>query len=121
MILIGLDGYLSCAWARPAPTARHNSDSAKIPSRLIGASRFCEHDGSRAPAAMLEPGRRKVFHASDTFLAAMSRRMRGNFRMLRRTTALLFGAALIAALGGCADTGPPPGQPSFYIDLATTE
>ena len=25
------------------------------------------------------------------------------------------------ALGGCADTGPPPGQPSFYIDLATTD
>jgi len=22
---------------------------------------------------------------------------------------------------GCADTGPPPGQPSFYIDLATTD
>ena len=41
--------------------------------------------------------------------------------MLRRTTALLLGGALIAALGGCADTGPPPGQPSFYIDLATTD
>ena len=41
--------------------------------------------------------------------------------MLRRTTALLFGGALIAALGGCADNGPPPGQPSFYIDLATTD
>ena len=27
----------------------------------------------------------------------------------------------IAALGGCADNGPPPGQPSFYIDLATTD
>ena len=38
--------------------------------------------------------------------------------MLRLTTALLLGGALMAALGGCADTGPPPGQPSFYIDLA---
>src|ERR1700692_4080557 len=121
MILIGFEGYLSCAWAKPAPAARHTSDSAKIPNRLIGSSRFCERDGSRAPAAMLEPGRRKVFHASDTFLTAMSRRMRGNSRMLRRTTGLLFGGAFIAALGGCADTGPPPGQPSFYIDLATTD
>src|SRR5258708_31632893 len=72
---------------------------------------------------MLEPGRLKVFHASDTFLAAMSRGMRGNSRMLRPATAMLLGGALIgiAALGGCADTGPPPGQPSFYIDLATTD
>ena len=50
---------------------------------------------------MLEPGRRKVFHASDTFLTAMSRRMRGNSAMLRGATALLLGGALIgiAALG----------------------
>ena len=43
--------------------------------------------------------------------------------MLRVATAALFGGALIgiAALGGCADNGPPPGQPSFYIDLATTD
>jgi uncharacterized protein YkwD len=41
--------------------------------------------------------------------------------MDRPSTALLFGGALMAALGGCADTGPPPGQPSFYIDLATTD
>ena len=36
---------------------------------------------------------------------------------------MLLGGALIgiAALGGCADSGPPPGQPSFYIDLATTD
>src|SRR5580704_11303 len=123
MILIGLEGYLSCACAKPAPAARHTSDNAKIPSRLIGSSRFYERDGSRGPAAMLEPGRRKIFHASDTFLTAMSRRMRGNSRMLRPSTALLLGGALIAiaALGGCADSGPPPGQPSFYIDLATTD
>src|SRR5450631_4046068 len=121
MILMGFDGYLSCAWAKPALAAKHTSDSARTLNRLIGSSRICERDGSRAPAAMLEPGSRKVFHASDTFLAAMSRRMRGNSRMLRRTTALLLGGALIAALGGCADTGPPPGQPSFYIDLATTD
>src|ERR1700731_2312429 len=123
MILIGLEGYLSCAWAKPPPAARHNSDSARIPSRLIGSSRFCECDGSRAPAAMLEPGWRKVFHASDTFLAAMSRRMRGNSRMLRGARAALLGGAFIgiAALGGCADTGPPPGQPSVYIDLATSD
>ena len=43
--------------------------------------------------------------------------------MLRGVTAALLGGTLvgIAALGGCADTGPPPGQPSFYIDLATTD
>jgi uncharacterized protein YkwD len=43
--------------------------------------------------------------------------------MLRGATAALFGGALIgmAALSGCADNGPPPGQPSFYIDLATTD
>ena len=43
--------------------------------------------------------------------------------MLRGATALLVCGALIgiAALGGCADSGPPPGQPSFYIDLATTD
>ena len=43
--------------------------------------------------------------------------------MRRGATAALLGSALIgiAALGGCADTGPPPGQPSFYIDLATTD
>jgi uncharacterized protein YkwD len=43
--------------------------------------------------------------------------------MLRGATALLVCGALIgiAALGGCADNGPPPGQPSFYIDLATTD
>jgi uncharacterized protein YkwD len=72
---------------------------------------------------MLERGGLKVFHASDTFLPAMSRGMRGNSRMLRPSTAALLGAALIgiAALGGCADSGPPPGQPSFYIDLATTD
>ena len=34
---------------------------------------------------------------------------------------LLCGALSLAALGGCADNGPLPGQPSFYIDLATTE
>src|ERR1700719_749184 len=111
MILIGFEGYLFCAWAKPEPTAKHNSDSAKSPRRLIGSSRFYERDGSRAPAAMLEPGRRKVFHASDTFLTAMSPRMRGNSRMLRGATAALLGGALIgiAAVRGCADTAPPPG------------
>src|SRR5258707_12673309 len=95
MILSGFDGYLSCACAKPAVAARHNSDNARTPSRVIGASRFYERDGSRAPAAMLEPGRLKVFHASDTFLAAMSRGMRGNSRMLRGATAALLGGALI--------------------------
>jgi uncharacterized protein YkwD len=43
--------------------------------------------------------------------------------MLRPTTAVLLGGALLslAALGGCADNGPPSGLPSFYIDLATTD
>ena len=43
--------------------------------------------------------------------------------MLQGATAALFGGALIgmAALAGCADNGPPPGQPSFYHDLATTD
>jgi uncharacterized protein YkwD len=64
---------------------------------------------------------RRRFHCSDTFLPAMSTAMRGNFRMLRGATAALLGGALMAALGGCADNGPPSGQPSFYIDLATTD
>jgi uncharacterized protein YkwD len=34
---------------------------------------------------------------------------------------LLCGALSLAALGGCADNSPPPGQPSFYIDLATSD
>jgi uncharacterized protein YkwD len=37
------------------------------------------------------------------------------------TALLLCGALSLAGLGGCADNGPPPGQPSFYIDLATTD
>jgi uncharacterized protein YkwD len=42
--------------------------------------------------------------------------------MNRRSAALLVGGALsLAALGGCADNAPPSGQPSFYIDLATTD
>jgi uncharacterized protein YkwD len=42
--------------------------------------------------------------------------------MNRPSAALLVCAALsFAALGGCADNAPPPGQPSFYIDLATTD
>jgi uncharacterized protein YkwD len=43
--------------------------------------------------------------------------------MIRPFAALLTGGALmgLAALGGCADNGPPPGQPSFYIDLAATD
>jgi uncharacterized protein YkwD len=40
--------------------------------------------------------------------------------MIRRSTALLLcGAALaVAALAGCADTTPPAGEPTFYLDLA---
>jgi uncharacterized protein YkwD len=42
--------------------------------------------------------------------------------MNRPSAALLVcGALSLAALGGCADKGPPPGQPSFYIDLATAD
>ena len=43
--------------------------------------------------------------------------------MLRLSSVALFGGALLglAALAGCADTGPPPGQPSFYIDLASSD
>jgi uncharacterized protein YkwD len=43
--------------------------------------------------------------------------------MNRPSAALLVGGALmtIAMLGGCADNGPPPGQPSFYIDLAAAD
>src|ERR1700732_3373038 len=74
---MGFAGYLSCAWARPALAARHRSESAKSPSRLIDSSRFCERDGSRAPAVMLEAGKREAFHASDTFLAALSLRRGG--------------------------------------------
>jgi uncharacterized protein YkwD len=43
--------------------------------------------------------------------------------MIRAPVALLVtGVLLIAAvLFGCADNGPPPGQPSFYKDLAQTD
>jgi uncharacterized protein YkwD len=43
--------------------------------------------------------------------------------MLRLWSVALLGGALLglAALAGCADNGPPPGQPSFYIDLASTD
>jgi uncharacterized protein YkwD len=43
--------------------------------------------------------------------------------MIRPSAALLVcGAVLsVAALGGCADNGPPTGLPSFYVDLATTD
>jgi uncharacterized protein YkwD len=40
--------------------------------------------------------------------------------MNRRSAVLLVGGILISAfaLAACSDTAPPPGQPSFYIDLA---
>jgi uncharacterized protein YkwD len=40
--------------------------------------------------------------------------------MNRRSAVLLVGGILISAFGlaACSDTAPPPGQPSFYIDLA---
>jgi uncharacterized protein YkwD len=51
------------------------------------------------------------------------RRGAGEFSMIRRSTAVRVCGALlgIAALAGCADNGPPSGQPSFYRDLATTD
>jgi uncharacterized protein YkwD len=43
----------------------------------------------------------------------------GKFPMVRPLAALLSGAVLIAAgLAGCTDNAVPPGQPSFYRDLA---
>jgi uncharacterized protein YkwD len=43
--------------------------------------------------------------------------------MLRPSGMLLLCGTLaaIATLAGCADNGPPSGQPSFYIDLATSD
>jgi uncharacterized protein YkwD len=40
--------------------------------------------------------------------------------MNRRSAVLLVGGILISALAlaACSETAPPPGQPSFYIDLA---
>ena len=40
--------------------------------------------------------------------------------MIRRSAALVLGAVLFSAAGltSCTDAAPPPGQPSFYIDLA---
>ena len=40
--------------------------------------------------------------------------------MIRTTVVLLVTGVLLTAAGlsGCADNGPPSGQPSFYIDLA---
>src|SRR5580698_9916816 len=46
-----------------------------------------------------------------------------SLRMNRPSAALLVcGALSLAALGGCSNNAPlPTGQPSFYIDLATTD
>ncbi len=42
--------------------------------------------------------------------------------MNRPSAALLVCGALgIAVLGGCADNPPPSGQPSFYVDLASSD
>ena len=43
--------------------------------------------------------------------------------MIRPSAALvLCGVAIsVAALGGCADTTPPPGEPTFYQDLAHSD
>jgi uncharacterized protein YkwD len=43
--------------------------------------------------------------------------------MIRPFAAVLLGSAMlgVAALGGCADNAPPPGQPSFYRDLAQAD
>jgi uncharacterized protein YkwD len=40
--------------------------------------------------------------------------------MIRRSALLVVGGIFISALGlaACSDTAPPPGQPSFYLDLA---
>jgi uncharacterized protein YkwD len=40
--------------------------------------------------------------------------------MIRRPALLVVGGIFISALGlaACSDTAPPPGQPSFYLDLA---
>jgi uncharacterized protein YkwD len=40
--------------------------------------------------------------------------------MIRRSALLIVGGIFISALGiaACSDTAPPPGQPSFYLDLA---
>jgi uncharacterized protein YkwD len=40
--------------------------------------------------------------------------------MIRPSVGLSIGGLLISALGlaACSDTAPPPGQPSFYLDLA---
>ena len=43
--------------------------------------------------------------------------------MIRPTAALALCAFVlsVAALGGCADTAPPPAQPTFYDDLAKAD
>ena len=38
--------------------------------------------------------------------------------MIRPSAALVLGGICITALAGCAENAPPPGQPSFYLDLA---
>src|ERR1700689_855484 len=55
------------------------------------------------------------------FLSAY-RRAVGEFSTIRPSAAALVCSVLIsvAALAGCADNSPPPGQPSFYQDLAET-
>jgi uncharacterized protein YkwD len=42
--------------------------------------------------------------------------------MNRRSAVLLVGGIFVSPLGlaACSDSAPPPGQPSFYIDLAQT-
>jgi uncharacterized protein YkwD len=72
---------------------------------------------------MLEPGKLDAFSCFRHFFGGIVATARGNSRMLRPTTAVLLGGAMlsIATFGGCADRGPPSGQPSFYRDLATTD
>jgi uncharacterized protein YkwD len=43
--------------------------------------------------------------------------------MMRPSTALMLCGAVmsVAALAGCADTAPPPGEPTFYQDLAQSD
>jgi Cysteine-rich secretory protein family len=71
-------------------------------------------------------GGKPALHGSVMIFAELSRRVTGGFRLvdfdggLLRPSALTVIAGFVLMLGitGCADNAPPPGQPSFYIDLS---
>src|SRR5580700_672435 len=71
------------------------------------------------PRDTVQPVRRHAFMLPTLFCGHCRALAWGKFPMVRPLAALVSGAVLIAAgLAGCTDNAVPPGQPSFYRDLA---